>query len=67
MRRIFIPIAAGVVLEIIITGLVAYFVVAKDSTSLVDGLGRSLVPAPWPARLIFGASKQWAGWSWFIS
>ena len=66
MRRIFIPIAAGVVLGIIVTGLLAYFIVAKDSTSSVDGLGRSLVPAPWPARFIFGASKEWAGWSWFL-
>ena len=66
MRRILIPIAAGVALGVIITALLAYFVVAKDSTSWTDGLGRSLVPAPWLARLIFGASKEWAGWSWFL-
>lgn len=66
MRKILIPMAAGIALGVIITGLLAYFIVAKDSTSWVDGLGRSLVPAPWPARLIFGASKEWAGWSWFL-
>src|SRR6266508_6349646 len=66
MRRVLVPIAAGVALGIIVTGVLAYFMISRESTGWVDGLGRPLVPAPWPARFVFGASKEWAGWSWFL-
>src|SRR6266404_5663786 len=66
MRRVLIPIAAGVALGVIVTGVLAFFMTTKESTGWVDGLGRPLVPAPWLARLVFGASREWAGWVWFL-
>jgi hypothetical protein len=67
MRRVLIPIAAGVALGVIVTGVLAFFMISKESMGWVDGLGRPLVPAPWLARLVFGASREWAGWFWFLA
>lgn len=66
MRRTLIPIAVGIGLGVFVAAFLGYFVVSKESTYWVDGLGRPLGTAPWLARLVFGTDKEWAGWSWFF-
>lgn len=66
MRRMLIPLAVGVGIGVFVASFLGYFLVAKQGTYWVDGLGRPLFSAPWPARLVFGANKEWAGWSWFF-
>lgn len=66
MHRTLTPVAVGIGLGVIFAAFLAYFIVAKQSSYWVDGLGRPLVTAPWLARLVFGTNKEWAGWSWFF-
>jgi hypothetical protein len=66
VRRTLIPIAVGIGLGVFVAGFLAYFTVSKESTYWVDGLGRPLDTAPWLARFVFGADKEWAGWAWLF-
>ncbi len=44
-----------------------YFVVktTPGGIGLLDGLGRSLEPAPFLARFFLGQDRMWAGWGWW--
>ena len=66
IRRALIPLAVGIGIGVFVAGFLAYFTFTKGPVYWVDGLNRPLDTAPWLARLVFGAEKEWAGWSWFF-
>lgn len=60
-------VAAVLLIAILVVVFLAYFVTSFDRVTGAwkDGLGRTLVPAPYIAQLVFGVDRAWPGWGWF--
>lgn len=67
LKAIILGTAIGIGLGLFVVGFRAYFVVGLDGGIMSDGLGRPLVDAPWLARMVLDADRQWAGWAWFAA
>ena len=68
-RRLAVGMAAVLFVVVGVAGFLAYFVKSwsPDHTRLLDGVGRSLEPAPWLARFYLGTDGVWAGLGWHIA
>jgi hypothetical protein len=67
LARILFFLGVAVIMAELVYAFFAYFVTsqAADGT-VVDGLGRKLVPTPALIQYFFGQDRMWAGWQWFI-